>query len=97
MPLWPPARVSRCIRPGPPAVGALNAPVVHLGYRYDSRAVVDPRPQLPSTEVIPLDLDGTPGSRLPHAWLERTGRRLSTLDLARSRRQKPVAERPALL
>jgi len=67
------------------AAGALNAPVVHLGYRYDSRAVVDPHPQLPSTEDVLLDLDGTPGSRLPHAWLERAGRRLSTLDLIRSR------------
>ncbi|MQY22063.1 FAD-dependent monooxygenase [Nocardia macrotermitis] len=48
------------------AAGALHAPVVHLGYRYDSTAVIDPNPDLPSTEDVLADLDGTPGSRLPH-------------------------------
>jgi putative polyketide hydroxylase len=67
------------------AAGAVNAPVVHLGYRYDSDAVVDPRPELPSTEDVLLDLDATPGSRLPHAWVGQDGRKLSTLDLVRSR------------
>ena len=27
------------------------------------------------------DLDGAPGSRVPHVWLERDGERLSTLDV----------------
>ncbi|MET9888229.1 FAD-dependent monooxygenase [Streptomyces sp. NPDC006430] len=67
------------------AVGALNAPVVQVGYRYDSRAVIDPVPQLPSHEEAALTLDGAPGSRIPHVWVERDGRRLSTLDLAGSR------------
>jgi len=67
------------------AAGVLPAPVVHLGYRYDSGAVVDPRPDLPSREDVELLLDGTPGSRIPHIWLERDGRRLSTVDLAASR------------
>ncbi|MER6950130.1 FAD-dependent monooxygenase [Nonomuraea sp. NPDC000554] len=66
------------------AAGVVNAPVVHLGYRYDSGAVIDPRPELPSREDVELDLDGTPGSRLPHLWIEQDGRRLSTLDLVRS-------------
>lgn len=52
--------------------GALNAPIVHLGYRYGS-AVED----LPSTEDVSLCLDGSPGSRVPHLWV---GDR-STLDL----------------
>lgn len=66
------------------AAGVVNAPIVHMGYRYDSPAVVDPQPELPSTEDVDLVMDGAPGSRLPHAWLERDGRRRSTLDLARS-------------
>jgi putative polyketide hydroxylase len=66
------------------AAGVVNAPIVHMGYRYDSGAVIDPQPQLPSTEHVDLVMDGAPGSRLPHVWLERDGRRLSTLDLVRS-------------
>ncbi|WP_372668589.1 FAD-dependent monooxygenase [Amycolatopsis kentuckyensis] len=58
------------------AAGVVNAPVVHLGYRYDSAAVLGARPGLPSTEDVVLD--GTPGSRLPHAWIAAD---LSTLDL----------------
>ncbi|ASO19980.1 hypothetical protein FHR81_000339 [Actinoalloteichus hoggarensis] len=64
--------------------GAANASVVHLGYRYDSTAVVDARPEPPSWEHAELNLDGAPGSRLPHAWLESAGPRRSTLDLVRS-------------
>jgi 2-polyprenyl-6-methoxyphenol hydroxylase-like FAD-dependent oxidoreductase len=64
------------------AAGAANAPVVQLGYRYDSAAVIDPRPALPSLEDVTADLDGTPGSRLPHRWLSRDGHAVSSLDLA---------------
>lgn len=63
------------------AVGALNAPVVHLGYRYDSTAVDGADPALPSTEDVRLDLDGTPGSRLPHLPVVVDGVPSSTLDL----------------
>ncbi|MFF2963488.1 FAD-dependent monooxygenase [Streptomyces sp. NPDC057963] len=65
--------------------GVANTPLVHLGYRYDSAAVVDPRPELPSTEDIAASLDGAPGSRLPHHWVTVAGERVSTLDLAASR------------
>ncbi|PRY37470.1 FAD-dependent monooxygenase [Umezawaea tangerina] len=61
------------------AAGVWAAPVVHLGQRYDSAAVVDPHPELPST--VDLVLDGTPGSRVPHAWVDG----VSTLDLVSSR------------
>ncbi|MCS7482050.1 FAD-dependent monooxygenase [Umezawaea endophytica] len=61
------------------AAGVWAAPVVHLGQRYDSAAVVDPRPELPST--VDLVLDGSPGSRVPHAWVDG----VSTLDLVASR------------
>lgn len=63
------------------AAGVWAAPVVHLGQRYDSAAVVDPRPELPSTVDLAAALDGSPGSRVPHAWIEG----VSTLDLVASR------------
>lgn len=63
------------------AAGVWAAPVVHLGQRYDSAAVVDPRPELPSTVDLDLVLDGSPGSRVPRAWIDG----VSTLDLVASR------------
>lgn len=66
------------------AAGVLRAPVVHLGYRYDSGAVVGPRPDPPSTVDVERILDGTPGSRVPHVWLDRDGAQLSTVDLVAS-------------
>ncbi|WP_433731694.1 FAD-dependent oxidoreductase [Nocardia sp. CA-129566] len=65
-------------------LGISNAPVVHMGYRYDSAAVIEPQPALPSTEDIELVLDGAAGSRLPHAWVDLDGARVSTLDLVAS-------------
>ncbi|WP_214402450.1 FAD-dependent monooxygenase [Pseudonocardia lacus] len=62
--------------------GIIAAPIVHLGYRYDSAAVVGPSPELPSTTDVALVLDGTPGSRVPHVPLGDGG---STLDLVGSR------------
>lgn len=63
------------------AAGVWAAPVVHLGQRYGSAAVVDPRPELPSTVDLAVVLDGAPGSRVPHAWVDG----VSTLDLVASR------------
>ncbi|MBV8933855.1 MAG: FAD-dependent monooxygenase, partial [Kutzneria sp.] len=63
------------------AAGVWSAPVVHLGQRYDSAAVVDPRPELPSTVDLAVALDGSPGARVPHAWVDG----VSTLDLVASR------------
>ncbi len=63
------------------AAGVWAAPVVHLGQRYDSAAVVDPRPEPPSTSDLAAVLDGSPGSRVPHAWVDG----VSTLDLVASR------------
>ncbi|GAA0494791.1 FAD-dependent monooxygenase [Streptomyces olivaceiscleroticus] len=67
------------------AAGVVHGPVVHMGYRYDSTAVVGARPELPSTQDLAADLDGAPGSRLPHMWLEQDTGPVSTLDLVRSR------------
>jgi hypothetical protein len=54
---------------------------MHLGYRYDSTAVLDAVVELPSLEHVEEDLDGSPGCRLPHRWLTRGGERISSLDL----------------
>src|SRR5262249_23239235 len=63
------------------SVGIATLEVVHLGYRYAGAAVIAPRATLPSQEDLTLDLDGSPGTRLPHVWLERRGEPISTLDL----------------
>jgi hypothetical protein len=56
------------------AAGVINAPVVHMGYRYDSAAVIDAKPELPSRG----NLNGDPGSLLVRpdqfiAWRATTG------------------------
>jgi hypothetical protein len=56
---------------------------VVLGAAYESAAVVPDGTALPEvtnpvTEYVPT---ARPGCRAPHVWLERTGQRLSTLDL----------------
>ena len=56
------------------------------GYRYRSRAVLGDDGDGSSPEGIellgtPEELTGLPGTRVPHLWVEREGRRLSTLDL----------------
>ncbi|MEU6808998.1 FAD-dependent monooxygenase [Streptomyces sp. NPDC046831] len=62
---------------GGPRGGILN---VVLGYRYPSGAVLGADPE---QEIVPdgLHLTGEPGTRAPHMWLRRFGRRVSTLDL----------------
>ncbi|MGW3631098.1 FAD-dependent oxidoreductase [Streptomyces sp. NPDC005122] len=57
--------------------GILN---VALAYRYPRGAVLGADPALP---IVPdgMRLTGEPGSRAPHLWLERSGDRISTLDL----------------
>ncbi|MGP2438568.1 FAD-dependent oxidoreductase [Streptomyces sp. JW3] len=57
------------------AVGMADIMIPVIGYRYASRAVVDPEPL---ADLQHLRLDGAPGSRLPHRWLP-DGR--STVDL----------------
>lgn len=59
------------------AAGAWYAPMVTMGYRYASSAVVGPVPPLPSTEDVTASLDGAPGSHLRHRWIDG----VSTLDL----------------
>jgi tetracenomycin A2 monooxygenase-dioxygenase len=58
--------------------GMVDDVVVTLGYRYQSAAVVGGRPDVLTSR---LTLDGEPGSRAPHVWLERGGEQISTIDL----------------
>lgn len=60
-------------------VGMAHDRVVMLGYHYNSPAIVEPRQQMPSLEHVVLN--GEPGTRAPHLWIERAGQRVSTLDL----------------
>jgi 2-polyprenyl-6-methoxyphenol hydroxylase-like FAD-dependent oxidoreductase len=57
---------------------------IELGYLYRSSAIA-PRPgdEAPPgvTHEHPSQSNGRPGSRAPHVWLERGGKRLSTIDL----------------
>ncbi|GHH93644.1 FAD-dependent oxidoreductase [Streptomyces capillispiralis] len=63
--------------PGGRKGGILN---VALAYRYPRGAVLGADP---ATPVVPdgVALNGEPGSRAPHLWLDRAGTRISTLDL----------------
>lgn len=55
------------------------------GYRYRSAAVVSDEAPPADPDVVALvdgeQLRGEPGTRVPHAWVERNGTRMSTLDL----------------
>ena len=56
------------------------------GYRYHSQAVLDDDngPSSPGDIDLldgPEELNGLPGTRAPHLWVERQGQRISTLDL----------------
>ena len=69
-----------------PYLGATDYPAplddfrIELGYLYSSAAIVSD-PGAPRGTEDPRASHGRPGSRAPHLWLERDGRRTSTLDL----------------
>jgi putative polyketide hydroxylase len=56
-----------------------------VGYRYRSEAILSEEAATPAQDGIellkPLELNGLPGTRVPHMWVEREGQRISTLDL----------------
>jgi 2,4-dichlorophenol 6-monooxygenase len=56
---------------------------LQLGFRYDSGAIVPDGTQPPEGVDPVRDFlpSGRPGGRMPHAWLARDGKRISTLDL----------------
>ena len=62
-----------------------NAHGVELGHRYRSGAVVadgTPEPEFTRDPELYYHPTTWPGARLPHAWLERGGEKVSTHDLA---------------
>ncbi len=65
-----------------------EAPMFNLlvGYQYRSAAVLadDPGPTDPDAALLVDELRGQPGTRVPHAWVQWGGRRVSTLDLCGS-------------
>jgi putative polyketide hydroxylase len=54
-----------------------------IGYQYHSAAVVADQaaPADPDAASLVDELRGQPGTRVPHAWVQHGGRRVSTLDL----------------
>jgi 2,4-dichlorophenol 6-monooxygenase len=56
---------------------------LQLGFRYDAGAIVSDGTQPPEGVDPVRDFlpSGRPGGRMPHAWLMRDGKRISTLDL----------------
>jgi putative polyketide hydroxylase len=54
-----------------------------VGYQYRSAAVVTDQSAPADPDVVSLvdELQGQPGTRVPHAWVHDGGRRVSTLDL----------------
>lgn len=66
---------------GPPPNFLERMPRMQGYYKYEqpSPAIIAEKEAAPSLD--PLGLDGRPGTRAPHAWIEKQGQRLSTLDL----------------
>jgi hypothetical protein len=56
-----------------------------VGYKYRSTVVVTDEPAAPDLDAVQLvdgeALRGEAGTRVPHAWVQRNGIRMSTLDL----------------
>jgi len=53
---------------------------IEIGYVYQSSAIASEAGG-PTGHIDPRASAGAPGTRLPHAWVERRGQRVSTLDL----------------
>jgi len=56
---------------------------LQLGFRYDAGAIVSDGTEPPEIDnpVREFKPSGCPGGRMPHAWIDRDGKRGSTLDL----------------
>ncbi|MFJ4185077.1 FAD-dependent monooxygenase [Kitasatospora sp. NPDC089509] len=55
--------------------------VTALAHQYHDGALIDPPGSLRSYSRPDLNLDGSPGTRVPHAWVQHQGKRISVLDL----------------
>jgi 2-polyprenyl-6-methoxyphenol hydroxylase-like FAD-dependent oxidoreductase len=58
---------------------------IELGYLYNSPAIVPDDSADDKGHDDPHKTQGRPGSRGPHVWLERNGKKISTLDLVGTR------------
>ncbi|MEB3032935.1 FAD-dependent monooxygenase [[Mycobacterium] nativiensis] len=69
--------------PGLPADEEAPMFALLIGHQYRSDAVVfdGPDPRNPDAVSLVTELHAQPGTRVPHVWLSRGGRRVSTLDL----------------
>ncbi|MFD7108136.1 FAD-dependent monooxygenase [Streptomyces celluloflavus] len=63
------------------AVEMADPLVTAAAYQYYEGALVDPPASLRSLTRPDENLDGSPGARVPHAWVEHEGKRISVLDL----------------
>jgi 2-polyprenyl-6-methoxyphenol hydroxylase-like FAD-dependent oxidoreductase len=54
---------------------------MEIGYRYRSAAIIQEPGEVPALHEHPRESKGRPGSRAPHIFLSRNGKRTSTLDL----------------
>ena len=66
---------------GPPGTRLVDDRAIVFGLRYASAGIVDDDTAGLPPALLPDQWHGRPGTRAPHAWLERGGERLSTLDL----------------
>ena len=53
---------------------------IELGYLYHSPAIMEEGDET-AVHADPRETQGRPGSRAPHLWIEKDGKRVSTLDL----------------
>ena len=78
---------ARYVRRTDPSLGTADlAPLIddlaiELGYVYRSAALATESPDDGVAHLHPRESRGRPGTRAPHLWLARAGRRISTLDL----------------
>lgn len=63
------------------AVEMADPLVTALAYQYHEGALIDAPKELRSLMRADENLDGSPGTRVPHAWVEHRGKRISVLDL----------------
>jgi putative polyketide hydroxylase len=69
--------------PGLPAEEEASMFSLLVGYQYRSAAVVSDQPAPDDADAVSLvdELRAQPGTRVPHAWVQHGGKRVSTLDL----------------
>ncbi|WP_409491250.1 FAD-dependent monooxygenase [Amycolatopsis sp. cmx-11-12] len=67
------------------AVGIAEHAIAHLCDVYRSEAIVGPRTEPLSGTDAGANLDGSPGTRVPHVEVDHEGTRMSTVDIARER------------